>query len=53
MDASKLIGFGGRAAGAWYAYRRFGAAVPGGPVVAAVLGWLAAGIIIDHALPRD
>lgn len=47
-----LIGYGGRAAGAWVAYRYLGHRVPGGPWVAAALGWLVAGLALDHAAPR-
>lgn len=52
MDPSKILGYGGRAAGAWLAYKHLGSRVPGGPWVAAAIGWLAGGIVVDHVLPR-
>lgn len=52
MDSTKLIGWGGRAAGAWLAYRHLGSKVPGGPAVAALVGWIAGGLLADNLLPR-
>lgn len=52
MDSSKIVGYGGRAAGAYLAYKHFGDKVPGGPWVAALVGWLAGGFLADNILPR-
>jgi hypothetical protein len=52
MDTTKIIGYGGRAAGAWLAYRHLGDRIPGGPIVAALAGWIVGGLLADNLLPR-
>jgi hypothetical protein len=47
-----VIHLGGRAAAGYYAFKHFGSRVPGGPWVAALLGVVAAGIVLNLTLPR-
>lgn len=53
MNSTTIIGYGGRAGGAFVAFKYAHRLLPGvHPVVAAVAGWLLAGIILDHATPK-
>ena len=51
MNTTQAIGFAGRAGAAFAAYRYLGPKMPGGPVVAALVGWLVADLVLDRVLP--
>lgn len=49
--STSALGFAGRAGAAFLAYKHLGTKVPGGPLVAALVGWIVADLVIDRVLP--
>lgn len=43
-----MIGIAGRAGGAFLAYKYLGNRLPGGPIVAALAGWIVADLLLDR-----
>lgn len=48
MDTNKLLGLGARGAGAYIGWKYLGDKLPGGPLVAALVGWIVADMLIDR-----
>lgn len=44
-----MIGIAGRAGGAFLAYKYLAGHIPGGPIAAALVGWIVADLVLDRA----